>query len=695
MATKLKMRPKVENPNDSVQFLKGIGPQKARALCKLGYETIDDLFYLFPRRYEDRTKLKKIKELTEGETATVKGKIVAAHARYFRGRGHFQIVLKDGTGVVGCTWFNQPYLKQVIKKDSEVFIYGKLGRFGRLQFQNPEYEIADAEDQSPYHSCRITPIYPLVSGLYQRGLRRSLWNLINDHLNRIEEYLPLQVLQDERLTDIKQAFKEIHFPTSHDCFKKAKNRLIFDEFFLFEIRLLKRLYEFKKTKSEFLFDSIEDVTQNFCQTLPFELTASQKKAIQEIKKDLRSRVPMTRLLQGDVGSGKTVVATSFFEASAECGFQAVFLAPTETLAEQHYRTILKHLSPHHRSQLVLLKGSLTEKEKERIRKSLNEGEYLLAVGTHALIQDSINFKNLAFVVIDEQHKFGVEQRSKLLRDSKNKPHVLLMTATPIPRTLAMTLYGDLDVSLINELPSNRKPIKTHWVLKKDEKKVFDSIRKRLAQGEQGYFVYPAIEESDKSSRTALESDFERIKTEFKEFGIAMVHGGMPTDERSKIMQEFMRGSIKALVATTVIEVGIDNPNATFVVIQGAEFFGLSQLHQIRGRVGRGELSSVCFLLGNPGTEEAKKSFQIMSQTQDGFLISEEDLKLRGPGDFLGTRQSGLPLFKLANLITDQKILERARYKAHQVIDSNPDLLGTEYEPLSKKIEQYDKFFGEA
>jgi len=603
------------------------------------------------------------------------------------------MVLTDGSGSVGCTWFNQSYLKRLFQPDDEVIVYGKVGRFGRLQFQNPEYEKLTGETDARIHSSRITPIYPLVSGLYQRGLRQSLWALITEHSHLIEEFLPEVLKKKYDFPGLKDAFREIHFPASFESQKEARRRLVFDEFFLFEMNLLSRLNRLEQNTSAYSLDSSADILIDFESTLPFELTASQRTALQEIHRDLRRVTPMARLLQGDVGSGKTVVALGALASVRRSGLQTVLLAPTETLAEQHFWTLNPYFQKHSGKGLELLTGSVPEVEKKRIRAGLGSGAIDLVIGTHALLQDSVNFKHLALVVIDEQHKFGVKQRAKLLLREK-RPHVLFMTATPIPRTLALTLYGDLHSTVIPELPRGRKPILTEWAPRKDEAKVLEKVRGHLARGEQGYFIYPAIEETEKSDRLSCEADFARIQKYFPEHRMTLIHGRLPAEDRSERMKAFRKGTFQVLISTSVIEVGIDNPNATFMVIQGAEYFGLSQLHQIRGRIGRGERASVCFLVGDAGTDEAKRRFEILTESQDGFRIAEEDLKLRGPGDFLGTRQSGSPLFRLANLITDQALLEEARSSAHHILDPDLDLKSPLYSPLRKMLTQYDHEFSD-
>jgi ATP-dependent DNA helicase RecG len=680
--------------NSSAQYLKGIGPKRAQALEKLGFKTIHDLFYLFPRRYDDRTKIKTISELQEGDTVSVQGKILTLGVRYFGGRGNFQMVFGDETGILNCMWFNQPYLKRVFTKDDPLILYGKVTRFGkRFQMQNPEYEKVTEDSDTTIHSGRIVPIYPLVSGLYQRSLRQSLWNLIENHIGLLTDYLPEGIRLKFALIPLGDAVSEIHFPTSPEKYKAARRRLVFDEFFLFELRLFSRIQKIKKNASAYPFEAVPETFEEFSKSLPFELTNSQKQALEIISRDLESATPMTRLLQGDVGSGKTVVAASIFLAAFRVGLQSVFLAPTETLAEQHFITLKQFLGPYFRDRLALLTGSLTEKEKEKIREDLKTNKTSLVIGTHALLQDTVDFEKLGFIVIDEQHKFGVKQRGKLL-SRERRPHVLLMTATPIPRTLAMTLYGDLGSVLLSELPKGRHPIHTRWLQKKDEEKVFEVIRKHLTAGEQGYFVYPAIEESQQPNRVSCETDLERIQKLFPGHRVELIHGRLATETRAQRMEDFRKGKIQILVSTSVIEVGIDNPNATFMVIQGAEFFGLTQLHQLRGRVGRGAKPSVCFLLSEAMTDEAKARFEVMQATQDGFKIAEEDLKLRGPGDFLGTRQSGLPLFRLANLITDQELLEKARASAHETIEEDPDLKIEAHQPLKNELGRYETQFSE-
>jgi ATP-dependent DNA helicase RecG len=593
---------------------------------------------------------------------------------------------------VGATWFNQPYLGRVFQKDENVILFGRVGRFGRLQFQNPDYEKIINDKDETIHSGRITPVYPLVSGLYQRGLRQSLWTLIDQHLDLLQDFLPPSLSARLRFLNLRDCMREIHFPSSTERQKEAKRRLIFDEFFLFELNLLNRIQRLQKNTSAYPVTDGEKSFERFSAKLPFVLTPSQKQAIQEIFRDLSQTTPMARLLQGDVGSGKTAVAACAFQAVRQAGYQAVFLAPTETLAEQHFLTLRQYFTGD-QGNPVLLTGSVPDAEKKKIKESLREGTVPLVIGTHALLQEGIVFKNLALVVIDEQHKFGVKQRTKLLLKER-RPHVLFMTATPIPRTLALTLYGDLHSTVIRELPAGRRPIQTLWVSKKEEPRVFDKVREHLKKGEQGYFIYPAIEETEKSSRVPCEKDFERIQKLFPDSRIGLLHGRLETALRAERMEAFRQGEIQILAATSVIEVGIDNPRATFMVIHGAEYFGLSQLHQIRGRIGRGKDDSTCFLIGEPVNEEAQERFKILTQTQDGFRIAEEDLKLRGPGDFLGTRQSGLPLFRLANLITDQALLETARQSAHEILEEDTELAREEHRSLKKELLKYDQQFSD-
>jgi ATP-dependent DNA helicase RecG len=653
--------------SQSVSSLPKIGPKKSASLKKIGANTVRDLFFLFPRRYEDRTKFTLISDIPRGESVSVQGVITSLSSRYFRGKSHLYMTVKDESGSLQAIWFNQGYLKKSFEKDEEIILYGSTSAQGRLTMANPEYELCEEGGElAPIHMGRITPIYSLVSGLIQRSLRESLWQLVEDSIDQLEEYLPESIMSKCDLISLQDAIRQIHFPTSEALKEQARQRLIFDEFFLFQLLMMKRQEKFKATPSAFPMEDSEEIVKKFTSNLPFDLTDSQKNVFKEILTEMSSGAPSMRLLQGDVGSGKTVIAGGLLECALKHNYQAAILAPTETLAEQHYRSLKSVYDSSTGKCLRLLTGSLSEAEKAAIQQEIAEGKKIIVIGTHALLQEKVSFSNLGLVVIDEQHKFGVEQRSKLFKITP-KPHFLLMTATPIPRSLAMTLYGDMNYSVLTELPKGRTPIKTEWVQGKEKVSAYEAIEARLSAGEQGYFVYPAIEETDKSKRKSCESDFPKIQDYYKNHSLELLHGRIPKANRQVVMDQFMKGDVSALVATTVIEVGIDNPNATFVVIQGAEFYGLSQLHQIRGRVGRGTTPSTCYLSGTAATPEARARFEIMTAVSDGFKIAEEDLKLRGPGDFLGIRQSGLPLFRIGNLITDREALNQARDMAEEFV----------------------------
>lgn len=677
-------QPKTEKP---VRYLKGIGPKRSEALERLGIKNVSDLLYFFPRRFEDRSTFKPIRSLRIGDFCTVKGKILTLGVRRAKNINIFEVAVDDGTGFVHAVWFNQPYLKQYFKKDDEVILSGKLDFYNRLQLNSPEYEILNGTNEDTVHTGRITPIYPLTEGLKQRPIRAAMKDLVDQCLeDEIEDFLPEYLLDRLKLDGLKAAIKNIHFPESFEALDRSRTRLIFDEFFIFETSILMRRARAKKDTSGYVIKGLADINDEFEKNLPFELTDAQKRVIDEIVADVSSGTPMIRLLQGDVGSGKTVVAAMLAFMAYRKNLQSAFMAPTEILAEQHYKTLGKLLGDLN-VELRLLTKNTPMDEKKNILSELNSDCPVVVVGTHSLIQEEVNFNKLAVLVVDEQHKFGVRQRGKLLQDVI-KPHVLIMTATPIPRTLGLTLYGDLDISTIDEFPYLKQEIKTYWITKKKEPEVLEFIRKKVTGGEQAYIVFPLVDETEKLDLQAATKEFERLKRGvFGDVPVGLVHGKMKKDEKDEVMSGFYSGKIKVLVATLVIEVGIDNPRASIIVIENAERFGLSQLHQMRGRVGRGAQEAFCFLFGSPKTEEGKRRLRVMTKTNDGFKIAEEDLLLRGPGDFLGTRQSGAPYFNLANLFRDHKILLKARKEAKQVLEEDPYLKEQKWGLLSKKVKK--------
>ena len=680
---------KFEEKPPPLRYLHGIGPRRAEALQKLGVYTSRDLFFLFPRRYEDRTHFVKIGELTPAENLTLRGEVLTLGIRPLKQMPLFEMRIGDETGIISAVWFNQPYLKKQFRVGMKVILNGKVDLYqGQLKMVSPEYEIVEGEEENLFHMGRITPIYPLTEGLYQRTLRSVMKEMIDQPLveKEIHEFLPEDMRKRLELMARPEAFREIHFPSQFEDLTQARRRLVFDEFFIFEMELLRRI-NFQREKQTALPLSSGDLCRSeFEKSLPFRLTEEQSQALQKMTHDMARPFPMNRLLQGEVGSGKTVVSVFALFLAVRSGNQAAMLVPTEILAEQHARTLKQFLPPLGVSVELLTAGTSDEKRRE-ILKSLRDGRLSILVGTHAVLQEEVRFKSLALVVIDEQHKFGVRQRSHLLQGSP-RPHLLVMTATPIPRTLALTLYGDLEVSYMKKLPHGHSPVKTYWITREKQKEVLRHIREKLMQGEQAYFVFPTIDETEKSDLYAAREEFERLsRQELKGLPLGLVHGRLAKEEQEKTMRGFHEGKIQALIATSVIEVGVDNPNATLMVIENAERFGLSQLHQLRGRVGRGGKESECFLFGEPKTEEGKRRLRVLTKTNDGFQIAEEDLRLRGPGELLGTRQSGEPYFRLADLNQDEPLLLMAREAALSILSEDAHLANPKWEKLKEELER--------
>ncbi|MSR76907.1 MAG: ATP-dependent DNA helicase RecG [Candidatus Omnitrophica bacterium] len=650
-----------------LRYIRGIGPKRADALAKVGVHTVRDLLYYFPRRYEDRSHLSQISDLIPGQPTTIQGEILAVKFKPIRRMSIVEILIGDESGTLPAVWFNQPYLKNQFVEGEKVIFYGKVDLYqNRLQMSSPEYELIDPEEAA-IHTGRITPVYPLTESLFQRSLRSLMKHLLEDEkAKHIHEYFPQPFRQEHDLMELSEAVESMHFPASFELLGRARQRIVFDEFLIFQILLLQKIERTKNKYTSFELKNAEDSLKAFTAKLPFILTRDQIKTTLEIAFDLQKATPMNRLLQGDVGSGKTVVAAFALYLAAKNGYQGAILVPTEILAEQHFRNLSGWLEPLG-IRVGLLTSSTPKPRREKLIAEINQGKLSILAGTHALLQEDIQFQKLALLVIDEQHKFGVHQRNQLL--GKNpRPHQLVMTATPIPRTLALTLYGDLDVSTIRELPKGRQPIKTYWITRKKQHLILQHIREKIEQGDQAYVIFPIIEESEKMDLLAAKQEYEKLrKGLLAGISIGLVHGKVESLERDRIMKSFQAGEIKVLVATSVIEVGVDNPNATMMVIENAERFGLSQLHQMRGRIGRGKKASECFLFGEPKTEEGSKRLRILTKTQDGFLIAEEDLKLRGPGDFWGTRQSGDPMFHTANPILDAPLLEQAKAAAHKIL----------------------------
>ena len=661
-----------------VTYVKGIGPRRAEALEKSGIHTFQDLLYHFPRRYLDRSTISPIASLRTGTEATIVGKILSMNMVKTRKRPYFQVLIGDDSGQMKCVWFNGArYIQNSFKTGEMIALSGKVDYYGGLQFVHPDYDILESGDYATLNTARIIPLYPSTAelkkvGLDSRGFRRLFLRIFDKLSWQIEEILPRDILNSLKFHEINKALRQIHFPESLDDKENAVNRFKYEELFFLQLLMAVKRRSIKETKKTIRYENVGEHLKAIYEKLPFDLTSAQKRVIHEIWDDMKSESVMNRLLQGDVGSGKTVVALLCASIAIGNRYQAAVMAPTEILAEQHYRTLHKLGEPAG-IKVRLLIGGQKKSERDKILAEIENGDAELIVGTHALIQEAVTFQRLALVVIDEQHRFGVLQRSQLIEKGLN-PDVLIMTATPIPRTMSMTLYGDMDVSILDELPARKGKITTRIVNVDQLDRVYEYIDKRVKQGDQAYIVYPLIEESAKMDLQAAIKGYDYLrKRVFRDFRLALIHGGMKTAEKDEVMQRFSDGTVDILVSTTVIEVGVDNPNATIMVIENAERFGLTQIHQLRGRIGRGEKNGVCVLVERKRTETSHKRLGIINGTTNGFEISEQDLKLRGPGEFYGTRQHGFPKMKIADLLLDRELLKHARRDAFMLIKNDPHL----------------------
>lgn len=659
---------------ESIQFLKGVGPRRSEALAGRGIVTVNDLLQYYPRRYLDRATVTPIKKLSAASgPVTVVGTILSA--RYInRGKRRFEIVVRDNSlARLNCVWFQRTgWIRKAFEVGDQVAFHGRPQKYGSgMSMVHPDFDKL-SDDGPSLDTGRIIALYPGSTDLQEAGItsrtfRRVIYNLIKDHGKRIPEILPEAVVQSYNLLDGRVARRAIHFPRSRDELDRAIHRLKFEELFFVQWMLAVTKQKRQKIAGR-SFKPPGILSQQFVSAiLPFELTSDQRRVIDDIYADCMSGTQMNRLLQGDVGSGKTVVAVAGLLHAIENGFQTAIMAPTEILSEQHYVSIKQYMEALG-IHTTLLKGSQRKAERDEALAKIASGETQVVVGTHALIQEGVEFKNLGLVVVDEQHRFGVMQRSTL-REKGEAPHTLLMTATPIPRSLALTLYGDLDVSLIKTMPPGRKPVKT--VLRKESERdeTYDFIQEQLEGGAQVYIVYPLVEESEKLDLKDAMNGLEAVRSRFARWKVGLVHGRMKSDEKDEVMEMFKDGRLSILVATTVIEVGVDVPGATVMVIEHAERFGLSQLHQLRGRVGRSDQQSYCILFYDyPVSNDGRVRLDTMAATTDGFKISEADLKLRGAGDFFGTRQSGIPDFKIADLATDGDLLLQANRAVDELLD---------------------------
>ena len=665
---------------DSIQFVKGIGEARAKLFAKLGIFSVEDMLYHLPRSLEDRSSVKTISELMDGETVCVRASL-ASGVKTYRTRGRITVTqasVSDGENIMKVTWFNAPYILKTLKDGGEFTFFGRaMWRGNFFEMINP---VCERENGSK-NTGKIMPIYPTTAGLGQTNLRNAAENIINSLTELPKGTLPDWICDERRFMSYWDAICKVHTPTSAEEFEEARSRLAFEEFFVMQagIRLM------GSERKNYTAIPIKDVKciSDFAKKLPFELTSAQKRVINEISADLKKAIPMNRLVQGDVGSGKTIVAATAMYAAAQSDYQAVMMAPTEILASQHFKNLGKLFAPFG-IETAYLSGSMSAAEKRTVLEKIKSGTAKIIVGTHALISEGVEYKNPALVITDEQHRFGVRQRT-LLTEKGFGAHTLVMTATPIPRTLSLILYGDLDISVIDQLPPGRKPIQTYAVGEKMRKRVFDFVSQKIAEGRQAYIVCPLIEESEAlDAKPVIEYAEKLKKSVFKNLRIEVLHGKLKANQRNEIMESFRKGEIDILVSTTVIEVGVDVANASIMLIENAERFGLSQLHQLRGRIGRGSHDSYCIMFSRGG-DVALERMKIMCESCDGFKIAEKDLELRGPGEFLGVRQHGLPELKVANLGTDMALLALAKEYTDRLFAFDPQLTLPENQPLLQKI----------
>ncbi|MFH0953988.1 MAG: ATP-dependent DNA helicase RecG [Verrucomicrobiota bacterium] len=698
-----------------IRYLKGVGEVRAEQLARLEVRTVGDLLLTVPRRYEDRRTFEKLASLQPGDMVVATGTIMACgwvKARF--GRSFFEALIRDDSGLACCRWYNAQYLQDQLKTGDTLVVYGKVTRFkGQMVFQHPEFEMGSANgsgaapEEESLHLGRIVPIYPLTEHLGQRTMRRIAWNAVTLYAEKAEDMLPGETLDRLRLPGIREALARVHFPASLDEARAARYRIVFDEFLCIQLVLVARKVHAEQFLTGPAHVAPGHVRRRFLSALPFELTEAQQRVLKEIEADMQKPRPMHRLLQGDVGSGKTIVAACAILDAIECGSQCAVMAPTEILASQHARTFTEYLEPLG-LRIALLTSDMPAAERTRALDGIRVGDVNLVVGTHAIIEERVAFKKLGFIVIDEQHKFGVEQRGVLYEKGEN-PDVLVMTATPIPRTLAMTIYGDLDVSILDEMPKGRQEIVTRVIKEEQLPQAYDFIRKQVAKGRQAYLVYPLVSAETIADETAGAADqpatpaselraaeemYRKLKeTVFTKERLGLLHGQMRAADKGEIMQRFRRGELDLLVATTVVEVGIDVPNATVMLVENAERFGLAQLHQLRGRIGRGAHKSFCILEGRPGTPESWRRLKVMEETLDGFRIAEEDLKIRGMGNLLGREQSGFPALRVGDPLGDSDILMAARDEAFRIVGADPRLEDPRYDLLRRRARELYKLVG--
>jgi ATP-dependent DNA helicase RecG len=677
----------------SVQYLKGIGPKRAKILEKNNLGTVGQLLEYYPRRYIDRSTIVPLNNLMVDKEVTVVGKIEAAGIR--RGRKPmFYLVISDDKGLLEALWFSRGnWYEKIFKVGEWVSLSGKISYYRGFQMLHPDFDKLESNDfDSMIHTGKIIPLYPGNESLKKGGInsytfRRVLLHVVDGCLNEVEEFLPERILKQYNFHERSQAYRQIHFPESQDLLARSLLRFKYEEFLMLQLMLVLLKYHNRHREKGIAFDKSSKHLEQLYHRLPFTMTEAQKRVVKEIRIDLKQPHPMNRLLQGDVGSGKTLVAVMALLIAVDNGYQAALMVPTEILAEQHFESLQNYLKGMN-IPISLLTGTTTRKERESLNRTLIRKEPHILIGTHALFQEKVTYSHLGLVIIDEQHRFGVMQRAALVEKGIHAD-VLVMTATPIPRTLALTVYGNLEVSVIDEMPPKRQPVKTVWRFDNKAAEAYAFIKKQLDLDERAFIVYPLVEESEKLDLKAATESFEALKgTVFKGYPMALIHGRLKQDEKARIMRGFIAGDIKILVSTTVIEVGVDIPEATIMMVQHAERFGLSQLHQLRGRVGRGPKRAWCILMTphNVG-KVAEERMRIMVNTTDGFKIAEEDLKLRGWGDLCGTKQHGLPLFRIADPVNDRSILLSARQDAGIIVEEDPQLQKDENKKLGHKLRE--------
>ena len=693
-----------------VTRLRGVDTKTAARLARLDVESVRDLLYLFPRRHADYSKFAKISELSPGEERTVVADVWDVHMVTGGRQGKrkdTEAVLSDETGNIRVIWFGQRYLARTIKPNTRIAVSGKPDVYkGQMVLESPEYELLD-QGQAPIHVGRLVPVYPLTEGLTGRNLRRITWQALQEWLGGVDELLPDELLDRAGLMPLADAIQQAHFPEDEGQWEAARTRLAFDELFTLQLAVLRRKKSQNRSVQGIVIGNQPEVAEGFLSSLPFQLTGAQKRCIEQIHGDLeRGTPPMNRLLQGEVGSGKTVVALAALLKAAAGGYQGAVMAPTEVLAEQHFQTVSRLLGgmarPVQSDYLLsvylnslarpmsvgLLTGSTRASRKRELTEMAANGALDLLIGTHALIQEGVSMPKLALAVADEQHRFGVLQRSALRQRGLETPHTLIMSATPIPRTLTLTLYGDLDISTIDELPAGRETVATRWLPPERREAAYGFIRKQAQEGRQAFVICPLVGESEVIEAKAATEEYERLSEEvFPDLKLGLLHGRMPAKDKDKVMRRFRDGELDILVSTAVVEVGIDVANATVMMIEGSDRFGLAQLHQFRGRVGRGEHKSYCILMSDSPSDVAKERLSALEEIHDGFRLAEVDLELRGPGDFFGTRQSGLPNLRMAHL-SDRQLLESAREEAARVIEQDPQLKQKKHAELAGHVARF-------